>query len=214
MLADSTQWQAPYMADKCQVVEELVDKLQACRGLCYHTFRPWLQTAIWVACVMKDGVPMKTMSSTICSRPWVHCLGTASTWSQVTLRRYQEGSLACTLIWSTPAQGRSAGGYPPLSPLCSGYERERDRSPACYTPCARTPICTSRKLPTGSRTRSEQLGGVCICQDCQLTVLPSHSSYKKVATFSIEMIPGVQLADSHLSELWVGWRQLSHRRLQ
>ncbi|XP_047908570.2 inositol 1,4,5-trisphosphate receptor-interacting protein-like 1 [Anser cygnoides] len=51
--ADSTQWPAPYMADKCKVVEELVDDLLgACRGLSRNCLsNPRLQPAIGVGCL-------------------------------------------------------------------------------------------------------------------------------------------------------------------
>ena len=51
--ADSTQWPAPYLADKCKVVEELVEELlAACRGLCANCpFKPRLQPAIGVGCL-------------------------------------------------------------------------------------------------------------------------------------------------------------------
>uniref|UniRef100_A0A8B9BJ06 Mab-21-like HhH/H2TH-like domain-containing protein n=1 Tax=Anser brachyrhynchus TaxID=132585 RepID=A0A8B9BJ06_9AVES len=52
---DSTQWPAPYMADKCKVVEELVEELLgACQGLSRNClFNPWLQPAIGVGCLYK-----------------------------------------------------------------------------------------------------------------------------------------------------------------
>ncbi|XP_035188766.1 inositol 1,4,5-trisphosphate receptor-interacting protein-like 1 [Oxyura jamaicensis] len=51
--ADHTQWPAPYMADKCKVVEELVEELLgACRGLSRNClFNPRLQPAIGVGCL-------------------------------------------------------------------------------------------------------------------------------------------------------------------
>ncbi|XP_047904134.2 inositol 1,4,5-trisphosphate receptor-interacting protein-like 1 [Anser cygnoides] len=50
---DRTQWPAPYMADKCKMVEELVDELLgACRGLSMICpFKPQLQPAIGVGCL-------------------------------------------------------------------------------------------------------------------------------------------------------------------
>lgn len=40
------------MADKCKVVEELVDELLgACRGFSRNTFKPWLQPAIGMGCL-------------------------------------------------------------------------------------------------------------------------------------------------------------------
>ncbi|XP_032051081.1 inositol 1,4,5-trisphosphate receptor-interacting protein-like 1 [Aythya fuligula] len=54
--ADRTQWPAPYMADKCKVVEELVDKLPgACQRLSGESlFTPRLQPAIGVGCFSED----------------------------------------------------------------------------------------------------------------------------------------------------------------
>ncbi|XP_071886844.1 uncharacterized protein [Anas platyrhynchos] len=51
--ADCSQWPAPSMADKCKVVEELVDELLgACRGLCSKCpFKPQLQPAIGLGCL-------------------------------------------------------------------------------------------------------------------------------------------------------------------
>ncbi|KAM9203329.1 inositol 1,4,5-trisphosphate receptor-interacting protein-like 1 [Mergus octosetaceus] len=54
--ADRTQWPAPYMAGKCKVVEELVDKLLgACQRLSGESlFKPRLQPAIGVGCFYED----------------------------------------------------------------------------------------------------------------------------------------------------------------
>ncbi|XP_071881278.1 inositol 1,4,5-trisphosphate receptor-interacting protein-like 1 [Anas platyrhynchos] len=51
--ADSTQWPAPCMADKCQMVEELVEELLgACRRLSGNClFNPRLQPAIGIGCL-------------------------------------------------------------------------------------------------------------------------------------------------------------------
>ncbi|XP_069628400.1 uncharacterized protein [Haliaeetus albicilla] len=50
-VVDHTQWPAPYMADTCKLVEELVDELlSACRRLSGNSFKPRLQPAIGVGC--------------------------------------------------------------------------------------------------------------------------------------------------------------------
>ncbi|KAI6078651.1 Inositol 1,4,5-trisphosphate receptor-interacting protein-like 1 [Aix galericulata] len=55
--ANRTQWPAPYMANKCEVVQELVDKLLgACHRLSGESlFKPRLQPAIGVGCFHEDG---------------------------------------------------------------------------------------------------------------------------------------------------------------
>ncbi|XP_049685771.1 inositol 1,4,5-trisphosphate receptor-interacting protein-like 1 [Accipiter gentilis] len=51
-VVDHSQWPAPYMADTCKLVEELVDELlSACRRLSGNSFKPRLQPAIGVGCV-------------------------------------------------------------------------------------------------------------------------------------------------------------------
>lgn len=69
--ADSTQWPAPHMADKCKMVEELVEELLgACRRLSGNClFNPRLQLAIGMGCLYEGWCAWKTTSCTTCSCP-------------------------------------------------------------------------------------------------------------------------------------------------
>ena len=201
--AYSTEWPAPYMADKCQLVEELVDDLlRTCRGQTCHSFTPQLQPAIGV-CVYEewsthDGnviyqllVPVRpppghtfhvelddaeeTATSRSCLRVQLECTCT---------RERLLGDMLC-FLHHDQEELREKQGPSLLDTFCTGSYLHVEKSALWLQDQVKA---AWRHLPQS--------------RDCRLELLPSHRSCKirlttpSNCTFTIEMTLGVQLDES------------------
>ncbi|XP_066857493.1 inositol 1,4,5-trisphosphate receptor-interacting protein-like 1 [Anser cygnoides] len=199
------QWPTPYMADKCKVVEELVDELLgACRRLSGKSlFKPWLQPAIGVGCLYEGWsarqdsvlyrllVPLRPLP-----RHAFHLeLGAAGETPAKNPGLRVELECAC-------ARERLVGNM-----LCFLHHPE-DKLRRRQEPSLLCTLCTSSYLDVEETTRWFQALVKAAWEllpqsrHCRLTVLPSHRSCKlKLAsasesTLSIEITLGVRLDDS------------------
>ncbi|XP_040422451.1 inositol 1,4,5-trisphosphate receptor-interacting protein-like 1 [Cygnus olor] len=203
--ADHTQWPAPYMADKCKVVEELVDELLgACRGLSGNClFKPRLQPAIGVGCLYDSWSAQEDNV--------LYCL-------LVPLRPLPRHTFHLKLGATGDKPARNSCLHVELECTCT---RERlvgdmlwflhhpeDELRRRQEPSLLHTLCTGSYLNVEETTHRFQALVKATWEllpqsrHCCLTVLPSHCSCKlrlasaSKSTFSIEIVLGVQLDDS------------------
>lgn len=202
--ASSTQWPAPYRAESCQVVEELVEALlRACRGCSCLSFVPRLQQAIGVACVYEGWsapednvlyrllVPLRpppghtfhlelgdeegTRAKKSCVRVELEC---------TCARERLLGDMLC-FVHHAQEELREKQEPSLLDTFCQGSYLHVEE--------------TARWLQDQVEEAWEYLPQSC---DCHLTVLPSRCSCKvklttpSTRTLSIEILLGLQLDDS------------------
>uniref|UniRef100_A0A8B9I9N7 Inositol 1,4,5-trisphosphate receptor-interacting protein-like 1 n=1 Tax=Anser brachyrhynchus TaxID=132585 RepID=A0A8B9I9N7_9AVES len=203
--ADHAQWPTPYMADKCKVVEELVDELLgACRRLSGKSlFKPWLQPAIGVGCLYEgwsarqDSVLYRLLVPL--RPPPGHAfhteLGAAGETPAKNPGLRVELECAC-------ARERLVGDM-----LCFLHHPE-DELKRRQEPSLLRTLCTGSYLDVEETTRWFQALVKAAWEllpqsrHCRLTVLPSHRSCKLrlantfESTLSIEITLGVRLDDS------------------
>lgn len=203
--ADSTQWPAPYMADKCKVVEELVEELLgACRGLSRNClFNPRLQPAIGVGCLYEgwsareDNVLYRLL---VPLRPPPGHAFPPELGAEGEMPARKPGlrvELECAC-----ARERLVGGHAVLPPPPRGRAEEKTGAqPATHPLQWLLPEC-GENHPLVPGLGESSLGASAAVAHCRLTVLPSRRSCKiKLAsasesTLSIEFTFGVQIDDS------------------